>query len=120
MPTPQPPQWHWIGFGEITKQIEVRPAAMDEEGNYGNKYHLDQVEPDEIANFSGKFLTLEQLMELRQIAKTPGGTYSVTTILGQTWEGLLVTLRPQYIEGSYFHRAQIGLLNPTVTGGEGG
>lgn len=110
------PQWHWVGFGEISKNIEVRNAAKTEGGAYGTKYLFDQVEPDETAEFFGQFLTLADVMALRTIVKTPFGTKSVTTVLGQTWDGLLVRFKPTYIRGTEYYNCSITLLNPSVSG----
>lgn len=108
--------WKWIGFGTISKPIQVVNAAMTEEGEYGNRYHLDQVPPNESSSFEGSMLTLTEIMALRALALTPLGTTSVTTALGQTWAGLITEFDPQYVEGSYYYSCRLTLLNCTVTG----
>jgi len=110
------PEWHWVGFGEISKNIEVRFGAMTDGGDWGTVYLLDQTPPNEVANFEGQFLTLTELMALRTLAKTPLGATGVTTVLGQTWTGIIVSVKPVYVKGSEFFGCQLGLLNCTVTG----
>lgn len=115
------PTWHWIGFGDITKQIEVRFGAISEpdeetgDFEWGNRYYYDQTPPNEVANFDGQFLTLSQVMALRALALTPLGRTSVTTVLGQTWTGYIVSLKPTYIRGTPYYSCQLGLLNCVVT-----
>lgn len=114
------PSWHWVGFGEITKTIEVRFAAMTEATEeapaaWGNRYYLDQTPPNEIANFIGQFLTLSDAMALRALALTPLGRKGVTTLLGQTWTGFIVNCKPTYIKGTPFYNCTLGLLNCEIT-----
>ena len=116
MPDSLTSYWHWRGFGTISKSIEVRNAAMDGSGNWGNRYHLDPVAPNETANFDGAMLTLSEVMDLRTLANTPLGTTSGTTVLWQSWEGLIVGFDPGYIDGTYYYGVRLSLLNCTVTG----
>jgi hypothetical protein len=109
-------EWKWLGFGTISKAIQVQNAAMTEGGDWGNRYHTDPIPPNETAVFQGLLLTLSEIMALRALAKTPLGEASVTTPLGQTWTGLIVEFDPNYYDGTEYFSCRLSLLNCTVTG----